>query len=184
MPKLDSRKKEGNQHVRRLCWHSERSFGSAGRNADRDTVDYSLAGSETLQAFGILAALGTIAFSLGDTVLPEVQATCKVLDPQDTHPFFLACYHLKSNFLTSKLVLCRLGMMEIAVRKAHKPNLNKVRSAQQAISPSISSTSCMTAEMAHNKISSTGLEVAVAAEKRRLTSWQVDLTRLLEMACS
>ena len=91
--------------MRRLCRHSERSFDSAGRNADRDTVDYSLAGSETLQAFGILAALGTIAFSLGDTVLPEVQATCKVPDPK-LLILLLTCYHLKLNFLTSKLVLC------------------------------------------------------------------------------
>jgi len=48
-----------------------------GRDEDRSQVSYSLAGDKTFQVFAVLSALGTIAFSFGDTVLPEIQATCK-----------------------------------------------------------------------------------------------------------
>lgn len=52
----------------------------AGKEMDRSNVSYGLTGSTALQSFGVLSALGTVAFSFGDTILPEIQATCKVSD--------------------------------------------------------------------------------------------------------
>jgi hypothetical protein len=51
------------------------SYGSLGKELDRSTVSYSLAGSKASQIFGIFSALGTIAFSFGDTILPEIQVS-------------------------------------------------------------------------------------------------------------
>lgn len=46
-----------------------------GTEADRSTVDYSLAGTPAAKVFNAMAALGIIAFTFGDTLLPEIQAT-------------------------------------------------------------------------------------------------------------
>lgn len=46
-----------------------------GSEADRSSVEYSLAGTEAQKTFGTMAALGIIAFTFGDTLLPEIQAT-------------------------------------------------------------------------------------------------------------
>jgi hypothetical protein len=40
-----------------------------------DPVSYTVLGDPTAKAFGIFAALGTIAFAFGDTILPEIQAS-------------------------------------------------------------------------------------------------------------
>ncbi|KAK9831715.1 hypothetical protein WJX74_006848 [Apatococcus lobatus] len=40
-------------------------------------VSYSVGGTPAYKIFGIFYALGTIAFSFGDTILPEIQATCR-----------------------------------------------------------------------------------------------------------
>eukprot|EP00879_Flechtneria_rotunda_P027815 GHRR01029817.1.p1 GENE.GHRR01029817.1~~GHRR01029817.1.p1 ORF type:complete len:318 (+),score=90.78 GHRR01029817.1:170-1123(+) len=49
----------------------------SGKELDRSTVTYGLEGDYNLVLMSAFAALGTIAFSFGDTVLPEVQATVK-----------------------------------------------------------------------------------------------------------
>uniref|UniRef100_A0A383VUM2 Amino acid transporter transmembrane domain-containing protein n=2 Tax=Tetradesmus obliquus TaxID=3088 RepID=A0A383VUM2_TETOB len=48
-----------------------------GRGMDRSAVSYGLEGDRQAVLMSAFAALGTIAFSFGDTVLPEVQATVK-----------------------------------------------------------------------------------------------------------
>lgn len=53
-----------------LCAH-------ALRNGDADGSSYDIVGSPSDKTFGIFAALGTIAFSFGDAMLPEIQATLR-----------------------------------------------------------------------------------------------------------
>jgi hypothetical protein len=48
---------------------------------DRASIDYDLHGTAPSKAFGILFALGTIAFSFGDAMLPEIQV--KFLAPHN-----------------------------------------------------------------------------------------------------
>lgn len=49
-------------------------FLDAGVNIDRSTVSYTVDNTDnTLMLMSVFSALGTIAFSFGDTVLPEVQ---------------------------------------------------------------------------------------------------------------
>jgi hypothetical protein len=40
-------------------------------------VSYTVLGDPTAKAFGIFAALGTVAFAFGDTILPEIQASSR-----------------------------------------------------------------------------------------------------------
>ncbi|KAJ7539878.1 hypothetical protein O6H91_11G113100 [Diphasiastrum complanatum] len=48
-----------------------------GTKLDRSTVNYNLQGTTATKLFGILGALGTISFSFGDAMLPEIQATVR-----------------------------------------------------------------------------------------------------------
>ena len=45
----------------------------AGKQLDRSTISYSLPTDQADKIFGIFSALGTIAFTFGDTLLPEIQ---------------------------------------------------------------------------------------------------------------
>lgn len=45
----------------------------SGKNIDRSSVSYSLQGSSSFKMFKAFNALGTIAFSFGDAMLPEIQ---------------------------------------------------------------------------------------------------------------
>lgn len=46
---------------------------------DRSTVTYEVATEDRVEAImGIFSALGTIAFTFGDTILPEIQYTVRV----------------------------------------------------------------------------------------------------------
>lgn len=44
-----------------------------GKKIDRESVNYSLQGSSSSGAFRAFNALGAIAFSFGDAMLPEIQ---------------------------------------------------------------------------------------------------------------
>ncbi|KAI5057539.1 hypothetical protein GOP47_0027967 [Adiantum capillus-veneris] len=48
-----------------------------GKKLDRSTIDYKIHGTKSSQVFGVFNALGTIAFSFGDAMLPEIQSTLK-----------------------------------------------------------------------------------------------------------
>ncbi|KAI4341768.1 hypothetical protein MLD38_026452 [Melastoma candidum] len=48
-----------------------------GKDVNRETVNYSLQGSSSERIFKAFNALGTIAFSFGDAMLPEIQNTVK-----------------------------------------------------------------------------------------------------------
>eukprot|EP00249_Psilotum_nudum_P019310 c27188_g1_i8 orf=703-1689(+) len=48
-----------------------------GRKLNRSTIDYKLHGTKDHKLFGIFSALGTIAFSFGDAMLPEIQSTLR-----------------------------------------------------------------------------------------------------------
>ncbi|KAL3644937.1 hypothetical protein CASFOL_010117 [Castilleja foliolosa] len=48
-----------------------------GRRADRESISYSLQGSSTAKVFRGFNALGAIAFSFGDAMLPEIQSTVR-----------------------------------------------------------------------------------------------------------
>ncbi|KAK6164557.1 hypothetical protein DH2020_001421 [Rehmannia glutinosa] len=48
-----------------------------GKKADRESVSYSLQGSSSAKAFKAFNALGAIAFSFGDAMLPEIQSTVR-----------------------------------------------------------------------------------------------------------
>ncbi|KAK6141598.1 hypothetical protein DH2020_024666 [Rehmannia glutinosa] len=61
--------------VNALCTLS--TVGFAGKKADRESVSYSLQGSSSAKAFKAFNALGAIAFSFGDAMLPEIQSTVR-----------------------------------------------------------------------------------------------------------
>ncbi|CAA3014213.1 GABA transporter 1-like [Olea europaea subsp. europaea] len=48
-----------------------------GRTMDRNSVSYSLQGSSSAKVFKAFNALGAIAFSFGDAMLPEIQSTVR-----------------------------------------------------------------------------------------------------------
>ncbi|OWM75240.1 hypothetical protein CDL15_Pgr023761 [Punica granatum] len=48
-----------------------------GKELDRKTISYSLQGSSSGKVFGAFNALGAIAFSFGDAMLPEIQNTLR-----------------------------------------------------------------------------------------------------------
>lgn len=45
----------------------------AGYQLDRSKISYSLPGNKINNLMGVFSALGTIAFTFGDTLLPEIQ---------------------------------------------------------------------------------------------------------------
>lgn len=47
-----------------------------GKKTDRNSISYSLQGSSSRKTFRAFNALGIIAFSFGDAMLPEIQVTC------------------------------------------------------------------------------------------------------------
>jgi hypothetical protein len=52
-----------------------KSCSSAGHRIDRKEVGYSLQGTTATKIFRGFNALGTIAFSFGDAMLPEIQVS-------------------------------------------------------------------------------------------------------------
>ncbi|KAK9280784.1 hypothetical protein L1049_003673 [Liquidambar formosana] len=71
--------------VNALCTFSTIGFAGTtigvtiynGKKIDRESVSYSLQGSSSSKAFKAFNALGTIAFSFGDAMLPEIQSTMR-----------------------------------------------------------------------------------------------------------
>ncbi|CAJ2627754.1 unnamed protein product [Trifolium pratense] len=71
--------------VNALCTFSTIGFAGTtigvtiynGKKIDRTSVSYSLQGSSASKSFKAFNALGTIAFSFGDAMLPEIQNTVK-----------------------------------------------------------------------------------------------------------
>ncbi|XP_024023746.1 GABA transporter 1 [Morus notabilis] len=71
--------------VNGLCTFSTVGFAATtigvtiynGKKIDRKSVSYSLHGSPSAKIFGAFNALGTIAFSFGDAMLPEIQNTVR-----------------------------------------------------------------------------------------------------------
>ncbi|KAJ6931246.1 GABA transporter 1-like isoform X1 [Populus alba x Populus x berolinensis] len=71
--------------VNALCTFSTIGFAGTtigvtlynGENMDRKSVSYSVQGSSSLKRFKAFNALGAIAFSFGDAMLPEIQNTVK-----------------------------------------------------------------------------------------------------------
>ncbi|GLU07692.1 hypothetical protein SLE2022_246400 [Rubroshorea leprosula] len=71
--------------VNALCTFSTIGFAGTtigvtiynGRKIDRDSVSYSLQGSSSTKRFTAFNALGAIAFSFGDAMLPEIQNTVR-----------------------------------------------------------------------------------------------------------
>ncbi|KAG0622548.1 hypothetical protein M758_3G105800 [Ceratodon purpureus] len=61
-----------------LCSH-------ALRNGDAGHADYNIVGSPSGKMFGVFSALGTVAFSFGDAMLPEIQATLR--EPAKTNMY-------------------------------------------------------------------------------------------------
>lgn len=51
----------------------------AGKRADRSLITYSLQGSSSDKVFRLFNALGAIAFSFGDAMLPEIQVSSPAL---------------------------------------------------------------------------------------------------------
>ncbi|XP_057801059.1 GABA transporter 1-like isoform X2 [Salvia miltiorrhiza] len=68
-----------------LCTLSTIGFAStvigvtvySGKKADRSMITYSLQGSSSDKVFRLFNALGAIAFSFGDAMLPEIQSTVR-----------------------------------------------------------------------------------------------------------
>jgi hypothetical protein len=50
----------------------------AGQQLDRSTITYEVTTDDTDKVFGLFSALGIVAFTFGDTILPEIQYTVKV----------------------------------------------------------------------------------------------------------
>ncbi|KAK4273073.1 hypothetical protein QN277_021540 [Acacia crassicarpa] len=71
--------------VNALCTFSTIGFAAttigvtiyAGKKMDRESVSYSLQGSSASKFFKAINALGVIAFSFGDAMLPEIQNTVR-----------------------------------------------------------------------------------------------------------
>ncbi|XP_027189061.1 GABA transporter 1-like isoform X2 [Cicer arietinum] len=71
--------------INALCTFSTIGFAATtigvtiynGKKIDRTSVSYSLQGSSASKSFKAFNALGTIAFSFGDAMLPEIQNTVK-----------------------------------------------------------------------------------------------------------
>lgn len=51
---------------------------AAGQQLDRSTITYEVTTDATDKVFGLFSALGIVAFTFGDTILPEIQYTVKV----------------------------------------------------------------------------------------------------------
>lgn len=67
-----------------------------GENMDRKSVSYSVQGSSSLKRFKAFNALGAIAFSFGDAMLPEIQ----VSDYQIIFDYSFGRFHWFSTFST------------------------------------------------------------------------------------
>ncbi|KAL2323483.1 hypothetical protein Fmac_027862 [Flemingia macrophylla] len=63
-----------------------------GKKIDRTSVSYSLQGSSASKTFKAFNALGTIAFSFGDAMLPEIQNTVKEPAKRNMHKSISAAY--------------------------------------------------------------------------------------------
>ncbi|CAI9785712.1 unnamed protein product [Fraxinus pennsylvanica] len=71
--------------INALCTLSTISFAATtigvtihnGRTVDRKSISYSLQGSSSAKLFKAFNALGAIAFSFGDAMLPEIQSTVR-----------------------------------------------------------------------------------------------------------
>jgi hypothetical protein len=48
------------------------------KNSTGTSQDYSLVGTAADKTFGVFTALGTIAFSFGDAMLPEIQVVLPI----------------------------------------------------------------------------------------------------------
>ncbi|KAL9316295.1 hypothetical protein ACSQ67_017298 [Phaseolus vulgaris] len=74
-----------------------------GKKIDRTSVSYSLQGSSVSKFFKAFNALGTIAFSFGDAMLPEIQVSITFKSLTWLHVFF--CLSIVNNVLVCGCVL-------------------------------------------------------------------------------
>ncbi|CAL0316121.1 unnamed protein product [Lupinus luteus] len=86
--------------VNALCTFSTIGFAGTtigvtiynGKKIDRTSVNYSVHGSSASKAFTAFNALGTIAFSFGDAMLPEIQNTVKEPAKKNMYKSISAAY--------------------------------------------------------------------------------------------
>ncbi|XP_058760616.1 GABA transporter 1-like isoform X2 [Vicia villosa] len=86
--------------VNALCTFSTIGFAGTtigvtiynGKKIDRTSVNYSLQGSSASKSFKAFNALGTIAFSFGDAILPEIQNTVKEPAKKNMYKSISAAY--------------------------------------------------------------------------------------------
>ncbi|XP_027366829.1 GABA transporter 1-like isoform X2 [Abrus precatorius] len=80
--------------VNALCTFSTIGFAGTtiGKKIDRTSISYSLQGSSASKAFKAFNALGTIAFSFGDAMLPEIQNTLREPAKKNMYKSISAAY--------------------------------------------------------------------------------------------
>ncbi|TKY52699.1 GABA transporter 1 [Spatholobus suberectus] len=86
--------------VNALCTFSTIGFAGTtigvtiynGKKIDRSSVSYSLRGSSASKSFKAFNALGTIAFSFGDAMLPEIQNTVREPAKKNMYKSISAAY--------------------------------------------------------------------------------------------
>lgn len=71
-------------------------YAGYNRAPGSDPVSYTVLGDPTAKAFGIFAALGTVAFAFGDTILPEIQATLREPIKGNMYKSVALCYSVIS----------------------------------------------------------------------------------------
>ncbi|KAL3828016.1 hypothetical protein ACJIZ3_016818 [Penstemon smallii] len=65
-----------------------------GKKANRDLISYGLQGSSSAKVFSAFNALGVIAFSFGDAMLPEIQSTVRTPAKRNTYKGVSAAYSI------------------------------------------------------------------------------------------
>lgn len=76
-----------------------------GTKIDRKSINYRLEGTSSFKIFKSFNALGTVAFSFGDAMLPEIQVVHLCFSAVSFLLLFIQCliriFHIQLHFLTS-----------------------------------------------------------------------------------
>ncbi|ESR57142.1 hypothetical protein CICLE_v10024437mg [Citrus x clementina] len=93
-----------------------------GRNIDRESISYSLHGNSSSKTFRAFNAVGAIAFSFGDAMLPETHKT--LTEPAEKE--CVKAYHQHALFQNGQIVMANLlvviqisGCYQIYCRPTH-----------------------------------------------------------------